>query len=766
MPQETDARIVIDRLLREAGWDIENKAEVSTEEPSLDGRADYLLKNSRTQPLAVIEAKKFSVDPYSGKDQAKAYALSLGAPFVLLSNGNEHYLWDYSDGDARAIVGFPTQADLERRANAKLHRRGSIEETLKVIPYPTRFRFKGENFNARPYQLRCLREADLALVSGRRRMLFEMATGTGKTLTIAMLMKRWFEAAIVSRVLFLADRIELAKQAKETFDDYLRDWPSELLYGGKKSLEGQIVVGTLDTIAGQLGSGGFGHAYFDLVITDECHRSIYNTHRATLAHFDAIHIGLTATPNPGELRWVSEHERQLVKSTYLFFDCWDSAKQEGRPTFRYSIQEGINDKYLANYKIYLAESRLTFEGATWEDEEIQYGDWGRTAESEDRLKLIIDEYFRIEEERLLDHPRKTIVFSVSERQATILERMFNQLLPDDVCLRIARQVQRSPGQVRQDFAKKITCYSNNGNPRPIIDQFKYDPLPIIAVSVDMLDTGYDHKEVENLIMLRPTQSAIKYAQMRGRGSRLCPRIGKTEFLVYDFVGNSELFNDKAKDYNRPKEFPKEVRRPRVSEPEPPPPRRPFVEIPKGSLEDEFRRRQTIIVGPEGLAIDRKTYQGKWAEKIKEMFAADPAVKKIFAGEELTEEEWEALGQRLNSPEYYFEERTLRKAFEQPTGSLTDFIRFALGKYKFPTREERIEKVFDTWIAEHSNSIKPEQAQMLRLLKARILVGDKLEMQMFSKPPFSLWGGRARMEQLFGRDALMKIVEEFNALLAA
>ena len=136
-----------------------------------------------------------------------------------------------------------------------------------------------------------------------------------------MLIKRWFQAAICSRVLFLADRIELAKQAKETFDDYLREFSiAPVLYGGKRSLEGQIVVGTLDTIASQLGPGGFGHAYFDLVVTDECHRSIFNTHRATLAHFDAIHIGLTATPNPGELRWISEHERRLVKSTYMFFD--------------------------------------------------------------------------------------------------------------------------------------------------------------------------------------------------------------------------------------------------------------------------------------------------------------------------------------------------------------------------------------------------------------------------------------------------------------
>jgi superfamily II DNA or RNA helicase len=351
-------------------------------------------------------------------------------------------------------------------------------------------------------------------------MLLEMATGTGKTLTIAMLMKRWFQAAVISRVLFLADRIELAKQAKETFDDYLRDWPSKLLYGWKRSLEGQIVIGTLDTIAGQLGSNGFGHGYFDLVVTDECHRSIYNTHRATLAHFDAIHIGLTATPNPGELRWISNHERQLVKSAYMFFDCWDSAKQEGMPTFSYTIQEGIRDKFLADYKIYSAESRLTFEGA------------------------------------------------------------------------------------------------------------------------------------------------------------------------------------------------------------------------------------------------------KWADRILELYRDDPAVQKIFAGNELTEEEWDALTRRLNSPEYYFDEKTLRKAFEQPTGSLTDFIRAALGQYKFPSREERIRSVFNTWVAEHSGSIMPDHTQMLRLLESRVLAGDKIEMRLFSLPPFSLWGGRVRMEQIFGRENLVRIVDELNMLLTA
>jgi len=366
---ESDARIVIDRLLREAGWDIEDKSQVSTEEAAADGRADYLLKSTLTRPLAVVEAKRFSTDPYSAKKQARDYAESLLAPFVVLSSGREHYFWEYETGDARPVVGLPSRADLEPRANLRAHRAGTLQASLNALQLPTRFRFKGEEVEARPYQLRCLQAADQALVASRRRMLFEMATGTGKTLTIAMLFKRWFQAAACSRVLFLADRIELAKQAKETFDEYLKDYPSTLLFGGRRSLQGQIVVGTLETIAGQLGEGGFGHGYFDLVVTDECHRSIYNTHRATLGHFDAIHIGLTATPNPGELHWISAHERQLVRSTYMFFDCWDSAAQEGRPTFAYAIQDGIKEGFLSPYQIYVAESRLTFEGTTWEDDE-------------------------------------------------------------------------------------------------------------------------------------------------------------------------------------------------------------------------------------------------------------------------------------------------------------------------------------------------------------------------------------------------------------
>lgn len=784
MSKEADARIVIDRLLREAGWDPEDKSQVSTEEAAADGRADYLLKSTLTRPLAVVEAKRFSIDPYSAKGQARDYAKSLAAPFVILSNGIEHYFWEYETGDARPVVGLPSRADLERRANLREHRPGGLQSSLNALPLPTKFRFNGEEVDARPYQLRCIQAADEALLAGRRRMLFEMATGTGKTLTIAMLFKRWFQAAVCSRVLFLADRIELAKQAKETFDEYLKDYPSTLLYGGKRSLEGQVVVGTLDTISGQLDPGGFGHGYFDLVVTDECHRSIYKTHRATLGHFDAIHIGLTATPNPGELRWISNHERQLVRSTYMFFDCWDAARQEGQPTFAYAIADGIKEGYLSPYQIYVAESKLTFEGTTWNDEEIDPTDWGRSAESEDRLQLLIQEYFRVEEERPQTHPRKTIVFAVSERQAVILERLFNKLLPDAACARIAEQTGKFQAEVRQSFAQKITCYSNNGNPKPIIDRFKFDPLPVVAVSVDMLDTGYDHKEVENLVMLRPTTSAMKYAQMRGRGSRLCPKIGKTGFLIYDFVNNTANFDDPGEQYHRPKVVGKRPEGGKednsfdngtiVTPPPTPPPQPPkeFQLIPAGEREDAFRKRQMITVGPEGLEMDRQRYQDQWKKSVDKLRETDPVVQKILSGNDITEAEWQELAQRLNAPDFWFDELALRKAFEQPTGSLNDFIRAALGLYTFPTREQRVERAFTTWVAEHSSSINPDQARMLHLLRNVVLATVRetapgaIDSAIFSRAPFSLLGGRTKMENLFGgSEKLGSILEELNELIA-
>jgi len=186
----------------------------------------------------------------------------------------------------------------------------------------------------------------------------------------------------------------------------------------------------------------------------------------------------------------------------------------------------------------------------------------------------------------------------------------------------------------------------------------------------------------------------------------------------------------------------------------------------------MRRRELIHVGPEGMAIDRKTYQDTWFKRIQELRDTDPVVRKIMAGETLTENEWEELAHKLNAPEFWFDEPALRKAFEQPSGSLSDFIRAALGLYQLPTREQRVQNTFNAWVAEHSDSINPDQARLLRLLRNVVVAAVSetkyvpLDPTIFTRPPFTYQGGRARAEALFGRDRLNVIMQELNDLIAA
>ena len=222
---EADARIIVDRLLREAGWDIEDKNQVTTEESIKDGRADYLLLDNRSRPLAVVETKRFSKDPYTAKEQAEIYAKELFAPFIFLSNGTDTYFWDYDKSDARLVDSFFSRFDLERIATLRKY-----QKPLSTIPIPDKFFFRGSEITVRPYQKEALQTIDKAIEENKRRLLIEMATGTGKTLVAAMMIKRLFQAGLVERVLFLVDRIELANQAKETFDDYLSEYPSIVLY--------------------------------------------------------------------------------------------------------------------------------------------------------------------------------------------------------------------------------------------------------------------------------------------------------------------------------------------------------------------------------------------------------------------------------------------------------------------------------------------------------------------------------------------------------
>ena len=410
--RESDTRITIDRKLREAGWDIEDKSQMATEEPTKSGRADYLLKDRRGRPLAVIEAKRFLIDPEAGKHQALDYAKDLQADFIFLSNGEDIYFWDFKERPEQKVATFFSQKDLEKITILRKSRK-----PLSIIPIPDRVFVQGETKIVRPYQKEAIQIIDKTLESGKRKMLIVMATGTGKTLTIAIQIKRLFEAGLIERVLFLVDRIELGKQAQETFNDYLQDYPSELLYGGKVKRESSIIIGTLPTIYSQLNF--FTSGYFDLVISDEAHRSIYSVYNAVLTHFDAIKIGLTATPS-----------MFIDRNTYRLFDCWDILGERGNPTYVYGIRRGIKERYLAGYDIVKIDTKVRLEGIIYEGEDYNPEDLERRINIPAANKLVATTYRQEEEKRQSLGYRKAIVYAVTQRHAAQLAYYFNQIYPE------------------------------------------------------------------------------------------------------------------------------------------------------------------------------------------------------------------------------------------------------------------------------------------------------------------------------------------------
>jgi len=450
--RETDARILIDRRLRQAGWDIEDKNQVSTEETSQTGRADYILKDSRSRALAVVEAKRFAVDPASAKQQALAYAESINADFIFLSNGEEIYFWDYKYRPEQKVATFFSQRDLRKIQTLRLE-----QKPISAIPIPERYYKGGEWRTPRPYQKEAMQIMDKSLAGGKRKMLLVMATGTGKTDTIALFLKRLFEAGLVNRALFLVDRIALGQQAKDVFDEILTEYSSKLLYGGRLKDESSIIISTLPTIYSQLSQ--FTSGYFDIVISDEAHRSIFGIYNAVLSHFDAIRIGLTATPSA-----------YIDRNTYKLFDCWDEREQKGKPTFLYGIRRGIREGFIAGYDIVQIDTKVSLEGITYEGEDFDPDDLERRVNVPARNEQIAKVFREDEEKRGLKRNHKTIVYAITKKHASQLAYFLNQVYPE----------------YKGRYAEVIT--SDTQDPEGAIRRFKIEELPVIAVSVGMLDT--------------------------------------------------------------------------------------------------------------------------------------------------------------------------------------------------------------------------------------------------------------------------------------
>jgi type I restriction enzyme R subunit len=547
---EAFSRVKIDAQLRDQGWDVINPNAVRFEYVLPDRtKADYVLCDRHGRALAVVEAKKAAINPAEAEAQGKAYAEQLKVPYIFLANGEEIRFWEWgTEAFPRTVKTFFSQGDLERRAAT-----GQVKRDPLSIPIDKRI-------VERDYQLACIDTLCREIDAGRRKLLVEMATGTGKTRTAAAFIKRLFEANAVTRVLFLVDRIPLAKQTEDAFAEHLPELPAYVLRAGRRFQdEKRITITTLQSMVNIYSE--YSSGYFDLVISDECHRSIYGKWSGVLKHFDGIQLGLTATPCVVSDEDLGDEEDKLfIRDTLRFFEV-------DRPTFTYKLKDAIREGYLVPYQIYKAKTIKTAAEGGFEVRRNEL-DWSAMDAAtraefellfEDRQSIVVDpaaleRRFTIPERNraivrefrevleagytdakgILRKPLlgKTIVFAVTKRHAETLAQLLDAAFADR---------KPSPNVRYADYVVSGMGAEDTVDGMTKIKRFKKEEFPTILVSVNMLDTGFDCPEVVNLVFARFTRSAILYQQMRGRGTRKAK--GKPLFTMFDFVGVTDFHGD-------------------------------------------------------------------------------------------------------------------------------------------------------------------------------------------------------------------------------
>lgn len=528
----------IDAMLRDAGWrlgadwleEVElqgmpNQAQV--------GFADYVLYGDNGKPLAVIEAKRTSVDPAKGRQQAKLYADLLEKqhgrrPVVFLTNGFETYLQD-NQYPERQVAALYSKRDLEKLFNLR-----RMRQPLTDIQVD-------KNIAGRYYQEGAIKAVCHTFdAKNRRKTLLVMATGSGKTRTAVALCKVLLERGWVKNILFLADRTSLVTQAKRSFVNLLPDLSVTNLCEEKDNTAAhcvfstyQTMLGCIDTVTDEQGKP-FTCGHFDLLICDEAHRSIYNKYRDIFRYFDAPLVGLTATPKD-----------EIDKNTYAIFDL-----EKGMPTYGYELAQAVKDGYLVDFlsvetKLKFLEEGITYDQLSEEDkaayedtftdengelpEKIESSALNEWVFNEDTIREVL--HILMEYGLKIDYGEKlgkTIIFAKNHRHAEMILEVFQREYP----------------HLGDGFAQVIDNYMTYA--QSAIDNFS-DPgkLPQIAISVDMLDTGIDVPEVLNLVFFKKVMSKAKFWQMIGRGTRLCPGLldgaDKNQFYIFDFCGNFAFF---------------------------------------------------------------------------------------------------------------------------------------------------------------------------------------------------------------------------------
>lgn len=543
-------KIYIDVDMKQMGWKFTGTdADVQEEYPVEDmagvvgqkGYCDYVLFGKDGMPLAVVEAKRTSKDPNSGRKQVMLYADCLERkfgrrPMMFTTNGFETYFWDDQTAPQRPVSGIFSKDDLQ-----KLMNRRSEHLDLMTVPID-------DKITDRYYQKEAIRAVCEQIQNGFRKHLLVMATGTGKTRTASSLTDVLSRGKQVTNILFLADRTALVKQAKDDFKNYLPDMSLCNLCTNKDDRNARIVFSTyptmlnaIDDIKSKDGTRLFTPAHFDLIIIDESHRSIFKKYRVIFEYFDAIMVGLTATP-----------KTEVDRNTYDFFEM-----EHGVPTYAYDYETAVyQDHVLVPYYNYEVHTKFLDEGIVYDDLsekdkerfEEDFGEDGFVPEYISSAamnkfifnELTVDTVLQDLMERGIhvaggDCIGKTIIFAQNKRHAEFIVERFNKLYP----------------KYKGTFAQRVV--HDDAYAQTVIDDFKIaEKLPFIAVSVDMMDTGIDVPECVNLVFFKKVHSKTKFWQMIGRGTRLCKGLtcidridgeytDKRRFLIFDYCGNFEYF---------------------------------------------------------------------------------------------------------------------------------------------------------------------------------------------------------------------------------
>ena len=625
---EATARIKINKLLEEASWrffDDENgKANITLEDNvkithefindleetiknSRNGKIDFLLLDDNGFPIIVLEAKALDKNPLTGKEQARDYAKSLNVRFIILSNGNLHYYWDLEKGNPNIITKFPSPNEVtifklfvpntEDLINEVVERDYIVltqkPDYKKTPEYKDSkdlddFIEKHQDFITnnrlkflRNYQVNAIKSLQNSVKNGNDRFLFEMATGTGKTLTSAAIIKLFLRSGNARRILFLVDRLELEDQADKAFKEYLKNDSRSIIFKENKEdwKKAEIVVTTIQTLLFNNKYRNFSPSDFDLVISDEAHRSIGGNSRAVFEYFVGYKLGLTATPKEYLKNIASEnisqkdpksYERRLLLDTYKTFGC-----DNGKPTFRYSLLDGVKEGYLINPIVVDARTEITtqllseqgYSVLTTNEENVvseqkfKQRDFEKKFFSEDTNRIFCKTFF----ENALRDPisgeiGKTIIFCVSQSHAlkiTVLlneyaDKIFPNKYNSDFAVQITSEISAS-----QQFTINFANNNLNGHTN-FLEGYKSSKTRV-AVTVGMMTTGYDCQDILNLCMMRPIFSPTDFIQIKGRGTRKYNFVLKTKnelndnekvqfkkekFKLFDFFANCEYFEEK------------------------------------------------------------------------------------------------------------------------------------------------------------------------------------------------------------------------------